>query len=76
MSDSETPVLSGVPASAFGSPVSDLLAADPPPAIRSAFTDLLDQALEAPQSSRTRVERWVDDPPGPLGPRGHWEVVT
>lgn len=63
----------GVPASGAG-PVYDLIAADPPPAIKSSMSDLLDQALAAPRVHKTRVERWVEEP-GKLGPGGHWEEV-
>jgi hypothetical protein len=60
----EQPVVGpgGVPASAFGSPISDLIAADPPPAIKSVTSDLLDQALAVPRVHVTREERWVDEP--------------
>jgi hypothetical protein len=62
----------GVPATGAG-PVVDLIAADPPPAIRSVYSDLLDQALAAPRRHRTKVERWVDEPQKLHG--GHWELV-
>jgi hypothetical protein len=75
MTDSGQPVagLGGVPASAFGDPVSDLIAADPPPATKSSVSDLLDEALAAPRVHCTRQEVWVDDP-GPFT-AGHWEPV-
>jgi hypothetical protein len=63
----------GVPASGAG-PIVDLIAADPPPAIRSVTSDLLDQALAAPRDHRTLEERWVDEPGTFTG--GHWEVVA
>jgi hypothetical protein len=77
MTANETPapaagVPGGVPASAFGSPVSDLIAADPPAARRSVMADVLDQALAVPQVHRTRVERWVEDS---SFEGGHWEWV-
>ena len=75
MSDSETPVPPGVPASAYGDPLTDLLAADPPASIKSVTSDLLDQALAAPRVHRTRQEVWVEEP-GRLGPGGHWEEVV
>jgi hypothetical protein len=69
---SEQSVPHGVPASGAG-PVADLIAADPPPAIRSVYSDLLDQALAAPRVHTTKVEQWVED-----GSRagGHWEIVS
>jgi hypothetical protein len=68
--DSEVP--RGVPASGAG-PLVDLIAADPPPAIKSCASDLLDQALSAPRVQRTRVEEWVDEPGTLHG--GHWETI-
>jgi hypothetical protein len=65
--------LGGVPATGAGAIV-DLIAADPPPAIRSVTSDILDQAFAAPPVHRTRVEVWVDEPGTFSG--GHWEVVT
>jgi hypothetical protein len=65
----------GVPASAFGDPFVDVLASGPSPAIRTATSDLLDEALAVPRVHRTRVEVWVEEP-GRLGLGGHWEVVT
>jgi hypothetical protein len=64
----------GVPASAFGDPIVDLIAADPPPVIKSVTSDLLDEAFAVPRVPRTRQEVWVDDPGSRAG--GHWEVVT
>lgn len=52
----------GVPPSAFGSPIVDLIAADPPGEIRSVASDLLDGALAAPRVHVTRQEAWVDEP--------------
>jgi hypothetical protein len=77
MTDSGQPVAGpgGVKASAFGDPISDLLAADPPPAIRTATSELLDEALAAPRVHRTRQEVWIEEP-GRLGPGGHWEEVV
>jgi hypothetical protein len=63
----------GVPASGAG-PIVDLIASDPPPAIKSVTSDLLDQALAVPRVHKTRVERWVDEPGSFTG--GHWEVVS
>jgi hypothetical protein len=63
----------GVPATGAG-PFYDLIAADPPPTIRSVTSDLLDQALAAPRVHKTRTEVWVDEPGSFTG--GHWEVVT
>jgi hypothetical protein len=66
-------VAKGVPASEYGNPVADLLAADPPPEIKTAYSDLLDQALAAPRVHRTTVEQWIDEPGTLAG--GHWERV-
>jgi hypothetical protein len=63
----------GVQASGAG-PVADLIAADPPPRIKSATSDLLDQALAQPRVHKTQVEEWIDEPGTFTG--GHWEVVT
>jgi hypothetical protein len=63
----------GVPASAFGSPISDLIAADPGPRIKSVTSDLLDQRFDVPRVHRTRQEVWVEEPGTFAG--GHWEVV-
>jgi hypothetical protein len=60
----------GVPATGAG-PLADLIAADPPPRIKSVYVDLLDQALAQPRVHKTKVEVWVDEPGG----GGHWEVV-
>jgi hypothetical protein len=73
MSEQQSDVPRGVPASGAG-PVADLIAADPPPRIKSVTSDLLAQALAAPRVHRTRVEVWVDEPGTFSG--GHWEVVT
>jgi hypothetical protein len=64
----------GVPATGAGA-LADMLAADPPPAIRTATSELLDEALAEPRVHRTGQEVWIDEP-GKLGPGGHWEVVT
>jgi hypothetical protein len=71
----EQPVVGsgGVPASGAGA-FYDLIAADPPPAIRSVTSDLIDQALAARRVHRTRVEVWVDEPD--TFARGHWEAVS
>ena len=76
MTEAVQPVVGpgGVPASPFGSPFTDLIAADPPPAIRSAWSDLLDQALAVPRVHRTRTEVWVEEPGTLHG--GHWEAVA
>jgi hypothetical protein len=63
----------GVPASPFGSPITDLVAADPPARVKSVFTDLLDRALAAPRVHKTRTEQWIEEPGTLHG--GHWEVV-
>ena len=63
----------GVPASGAG-PVYDLIAADPPVSVKSAYTDLLDQQLAAPKVHRTVTEEWVDEPGTLHG--GHWERVS
>jgi hypothetical protein len=47
--------------------------ADPPTAIKSVTSDLLDQALSEPRTHTTRQEAWVEDN-SPQG--GHWEVVS
>jgi hypothetical protein len=73
MSDSDAAGPRGVPATGAG-PIADLIAADPPPQIRSSFTDLLDQALAAPRVPVTRQEVWVDEPGTFAG--GHWEEVV
>jgi hypothetical protein len=62
----------GVPASGAGAVV-DLIAADPPPEIRSVYSDLLDQALSAPRSHVTRWEVWVEEPNTRAG--GRWVEV-
>jgi hypothetical protein len=64
----------GVPATGAGA-LADMLAADPPPAIRTATSELLDEALAAPRVPRTRQEIWIEEP-GRLGPGGHWEEVV
>ena len=68
---SEQSVSRGVPASGAGAVV-DLLAADPPRAIRSVASDLIDQALSAPRGHVTVQEAWIED-----GSRegGHWVRV-
>lgn len=63
----------GVVPSVFGSPIVDLIAADPPAEIRSVASDLIDQALSAPRDHRTRQEAWVEEPGTFHG--GHWELV-
>jgi hypothetical protein len=62
----------GIPASGAG-PVVDLIAADPPPAIKSVASDILDAALSAPRVHRTRVEVWIDEPNSFTG--GHWQEI-
>lgn len=63
----------GVPASGAG-PIADMLAADPPPRIRSVTSELLDRELATPRQHHTVEEVWVETP-GQLGPGGHWEPV-
>jgi hypothetical protein len=53
------------------STLEEMVAKDPPPPYKSAFVDLLDQALAAPRDPVTHEDRWVEDGPG----RGHWERI-
>jgi hypothetical protein len=68
----EGSVPGGVPATGAG-PVVDLIAADPSPRIRSAYSEFLDVALAAPRVHRTIEERWIEEPGTLHG--GHWELV-
>jgi hypothetical protein len=70
MTDAAVP--RGVPATGAGAFV-DMLSADPPPAIKSVTSDLLDQALAATRVQKTKTERWIEEPGTFTG--GHWEVV-
>jgi hypothetical protein len=54
-------VAGGVPATGAGAVV-DLLSADPPPQIRSVYSDLLDEALRGSRTHVTRQEVWVEEP--------------
>ena len=74
MSEQQSDVPRGVPASGGGA-FYDMIANDPPPAIRSVTSDLLDQQLADRRPPRTRVERWVEQigPDGRMG--GRWEFV-
>jgi hypothetical protein len=63
----------GVPASAYGDPVVDLISADPPPVIKSVTSDLLDAELAAPRAHVTRREEWLEEPWTRAG--GRWVEV-
>ena len=63
----------GVPATGAGAFV-DMIAADPPVAVKSVYTDLLEQQLAAPKVHRTVTEEWVEEPGTLRG--GHWVRVS